>query len=89
MIPSYDETQTILKIRLKYSMGEAKRRKQSGVDTAGQSDRIVAWLPLTAKQAQDFVSWSTRGAWFGIGGLALLWLTVRLIGPAAGWWTAE
>jgi Protein of unknown function (DUF2839) len=28
-------------------------------------------------------------AWFGIGGLALLWITVRLIGPAAGWWTAE
>jgi Protein of unknown function (DUF2839) len=70
-------------------MGEAKRRKQNAGDNFGQSDRIVAWLPLTVKQSQDFVAWSTRGAWFGIGGFALLWLTVRLIGPAAGWWTTE
>jgi hypothetical protein len=69
-------------------MGEAKRRKQSG-DVQTSSDRIVPWLALTKKQSQDFVIWSTRGAWFGIGGLALLWITVRLIGPAAGWWTAE
>jgi hypothetical protein len=69
-------------------MGEAKRRKESG-DAQGSSDRIVPWLSLTKKQSQDFVTWSTRGAWYGIGGLALLWLTVRFIGPAAGWWTAE
>ncbi len=69
-------------------MGEAKRRKQSG-DASSNSDRIVPWLPLTKKQSEAFVVWSTRGAWFGIGGLALLWLTVRLIGPAAGWWTTE
>ncbi len=68
-------------------MGEAKRRKQTG--DAPSSDRIVPWLAVTKKQSQDFVIWSTRGAWFGIGGLALLWITVRLIGPAAGWWTAE
>jgi hypothetical protein len=71
-----------------FYMGEAKRRKKSG-DVQGSSDRIVPWLSLTKKQSQDFVIWSTRGAWYGIGGLALLWLTVRLIGPAAGWWTAE
>ncbi len=71
-------------------MGEAKRRKQNtGDSTPSAPDRIVPWLPLTATQATAFVTWSTRGAWFGIGGLALLWLTVRLIGPAAGWWTAE
>jgi hypothetical protein len=69
-------------------MGEAKRRKQTG-DIPTNSDRIVPWLALTKKQSQDFVIWSTRGAWYGIGGLALLWLTVRFIGPAAGWWTAE
>jgi Protein of unknown function (DUF2839) len=69
-------------------VGEAKRRKQSG-DVPVSSDRIVSWLPLTKQQSQDFVAWSTRGAWFGIGGLALLWITVRLIGPAAGWWAAE
>jgi Protein of unknown function (DUF2839) len=70
-------------------MGEAKRRKQTNGDQQPTGDRIVPWLPLTKKQSEAFVAWSTRGAWFGIGGLALLWLTVRLIGPAAGWWTAE
>jgi Protein of unknown function (DUF2839) len=82
-------TQVFFKSRLKYLMGEAKRRKQTTGENYGQADRIVPWLPLTAKQAQDFVTWSTRGAWFGIGGLALLWLTVRIIGPTAGWWTAQ
>jgi hypothetical protein len=78
----------LLKIMVEILMGEAKRRKQSG-DVKDNSDRIVPWLALTKKQSQDFVIWSTRGAWYGIGGLALLWLTVRFIGPAAGWWTAE
>jgi hypothetical protein len=70
-------------------MGEAKRRKQYTGETAKTGERIVPWLALSPKQAEAFVTWSTRGAWFGIGGLALLWLTVRLIGPAAGWWTAQ
>jgi Protein of unknown function (DUF2839) len=70
-------------------MGEAKRRKQTTGDSPIAGDRILPWLPVTKKQSEAFVVWSTRGAWYGIGGLALLWLTVRLIGPAAGWWTAE
>ena len=77
-------------------MGEARRRAVQGlpprqpkknskpVDT---SPRVVPWLPLTKNQTQQFVAVTTRGAWFGIGAMVLLWITVLFIGPAAGWWT--
>jgi hypothetical protein len=48
---------------------------------------LVSWLPFTRNQADQFVALSTRGAWIGIGALVLFWVTVRFIGPAAGWWT--
>jgi Protein of unknown function (DUF2839) len=70
-------------------MGEAKRRQANPDADSSQKDRIVAWLPLTKAQAQQFVQLTTKGAWFGIGAMALLWITVRLIGPAAGWWTTQ
>jgi hypothetical protein len=70
-------------------MGEAKRRQATQGENYGQEKKLVSWLPLTASQAQQFVQWTTRGAWIGIGGLVLLWLTVRWIGPAAGWWTTQ
>jgi hypothetical protein len=47
----------------------------------------VDWLPLTRNQADQFVTVTTKGAWIGIGALVLFWVTVRFIGPAAGWWT--
>jgi hypothetical protein len=78
-------------------MGEAKRRNMLGlppklikpkrpkeVDT---SPRISPWLPLTRNQADRFVALTTKGAWIGIAALVLFWLTVRFIGPAAGWWS--
>ncbi|QVL52511.1 MAG: DUF2839 domain-containing protein [Cyanobium sp. M30B3] len=77
-------------------MGEAKRRQiqglpprqakagQSGADT---SPRITSWLPLNRDQANRFVTITTKGAWIGIAALVIFWLTVRFIGPAAGWWT--
>jgi hypothetical protein len=77
-------------------MGEAKRRQEQGLpprepkkETAPKdtSPRLVTWLPLTQRQASRFVEVSTRGAWIGIGALAVFWVTVRFIGPAAGWWT--
>jgi hypothetical protein len=78
-------------------MGEAKRRASLGLpprqrkpDAAQPVDtspRIVSWLPLTRNQADRFVSLTTRGAWIGIAALVLFWVTVRFIGPAAGWWT--
>ncbi|WP_373539044.1 DUF2839 domain-containing protein [Chamaesiphon sp.] len=64
-------------------MGDAKRRKQTGLPEA---KRIVSWLPLTTDQSSEFVRVSTRFAWIGIGLLVLGWVTVRLIGPTFGWW---
>ena len=76
-------------------MGEAKRRaiqglppRQKKIDKPQDtSPRIVPWLPLSRNQADRFVAVSTRGAWIGISALVLFWVTVRFIGPAAGWWT--
>ncbi|MBD2422412.1 DUF2839 domain-containing protein [Cyanobium sp. FACHB-13342] len=78
-------------------MGEAKRRSIQGLppkvikpergDKVDTSPRIASWLPLTRNQADRFVALTTKGAWVGIGALVLFWLTVRFIGPAAGWWT--
>ncbi|EKV02898.1 DUF2839 family protein [Leptolyngbyaceae cyanobacterium CCMR0082] len=67
-------------------MGEAKRRQSKLGEDYGKAERIFPWLPITKKQSQAFVTWSTRGAWAGIILMILLWLTVRFIGPAFGWW---
>ena len=77
-------------------MGEARRRSAQGLpprqpkkdaSPKDTSPRIVPWIPLTRNQAQQFVAVTTRGAWIGIGAMVVLWVTVRFIGPAAGWWT--
>ena len=67
-------------------MGEAKRRKEALGEKYGQEPTILPWLPVTKSQAEQFVKWSTRGAWIGIGFLILSWITVRFIGPSFGWW---
>ncbi|MEB3307048.1 MAG: DUF2839 domain-containing protein [Cyanobacteriota bacterium] len=74
-------------------MGEARRRASQGLPArtvkrakVDDSPRIVSWLPLTRRQSEQFVSLSTRVAWVGIGALVLFWVTVRFIGPTAGWW---
>ncbi|MEG5063397.1 DUF2839 domain-containing protein [Microcoleus sp. B3-A4] len=67
-------------------MGESKRRKESIGDEYGKEERIVPWLPITKTQSQDFVKWTSRGSWIGIGLLAAWWIVVRFVGPAAGWW---
>lgn len=76
-------------------MGEARRRAQQGLPPRQKakasaakdiSPRLVEWFPLTRDQADRFVKLSTRGAWVGIGALVLFWVSVRFIGPAAGWW---
>ena len=76
-------------------MGEAKRRKTLGLPPKkttkkakfDESPRIFEWLPLTINQRDSLIKLSIKASWFGIGGLVVLWIVVRFIGPAAGWWT--
>lgn len=67
-------------------MGESKRRKEAIKDKYGKEPNILPWLPVTKTQSQQFVKWTTRGTWFGIGCLVVSWVTIRFIGPAFGWW---
>ena len=77
-------------------MGEAKRREKLGLPprdlninkkVVDNSPRIIDWLPVTEKQKDKFIKLSIRASWIGIILLILLWIVVRFIGPAAGWWT--
>ena len=76
-------------------MGEAKRRKTLGMPPTqnnikskeDNSPRLFEWLPFTINQRDSFMKLSIKASWFGIGGLVLLWVVVRFVGPAAGWWT--
>ena len=76
-------------------MGEAKRRKTLGLPPRevpnrkeiDDSPRIIKWLPFTENQKDYFIKLSIRASWIGIALLILLWIVVRFIGPAAGWWT--
>ena len=70
-------------------MGESKRRKESSGDEYGKEERIVAWLPITKTQSEDFVKWTSRGSWIGISLLVAWWIVVRFVGPAAGWWVVN
>lgn len=70
-------------------MGDSKRRKENLGDKYGQETNIYPWLPIKKSQAQQFVTWSTRGAWVGIGLLIFLWITVRFIGPTFGFWQVQ
>ncbi|HIK07791.1 MAG TPA: DUF2839 domain-containing protein [Trichormus sp. M33_DOE_039] len=67
-------------------MGEAKRRKESLKEQYGQEARILPWIPITKSQAELFMKWTTRGTWVCIGILVFVWVTIRFIGPAFGWW---
>jgi hypothetical protein len=67
-------------------MGDSKRRKEVLGEKYGQEPTIMSWLPITKTQADQFVKWTTKGAWVGIGFLVVYWLTIRIIGPGLGWW---
>ena len=75
-------------------MGEAKRRKTLGLrpkqnnikNKFDGSPRLFKWLPLTINQKDNLIKLSIKASWFGIAGLLILWIVVRFIGPAAGWW---
>lgn len=67
-------------------MGEAKRRKEALGEKYGTEANILPWLPIKKSQAEQFMKWTTQGSWIGIGLLIVVWVTVRFIGPALGWW---
>ncbi|MFB2833952.1 DUF2839 domain-containing protein [Floridanema evergladense] len=67
-------------------MGEAKRRKEALREQYGKEANIAPWFPVTKTQAQQFVKWTSRGSWIGIGLLVVVWVSVRFIGPALGLW---
>jgi hypothetical protein len=67
-------------------MGEAKRRKTTLGEQYGQEARIFPWLPITKTQGEQFVELANRGSWIGIGLMVAVWVTIRFIGPAFGWW---
>lgn len=67
-------------------MGEAKRRKVVLGEKYGQEERILPWIPISKSQSEQFLKWTTKGAWIGIGFLVVYWITIRFIGPAFGLW---
>tara|TARA_B100000579_G_scaffold60860_1_gene44373 strand:- start:184 stop:423 length:240 start_codon:yes stop_codon:yes gene_type:complete len=73
-------------------MGEARRRSKQGLkprskkNSSNESPRIVSWFPVTQAQRDRFIQLSIRAGWVGIASLVALWIIVRFIGPAAGWW---
>ncbi|KGG13586.1 MULTISPECIES: DUF2839 domain-containing protein [Prochlorococcus] len=72
-------------------MGEARRRTAQGLPPRpkkknNDSQKIFSWLPVTDKQRNQFIDLTIRGGWVGIGALVLVWVIVRVIGPAFGWW---
>jgi Protein of unknown function (DUF2839) len=67
-------------------MGDSKRRKETLGEQYGQEGNLARWLPIKKSQAQQFVTWSTRGAWLGISVLIAYWITIRFLGPAFGLW---
>ncbi len=77
-------------------MGEARRRNSQGLPPKKQKTNAknkeaskisTSWFPFTDQQKNQFIDITIRGGWIGIGVLVLIWLTVRIIGPAVGWWT--
>ena len=73
-------------------MGEARRRSEQGLkprnkkNSGNESPRIVSWFPVTQAQRDEFIKLSIRAGWVGIAVLVILWIIVRFVGPAAGWW---
>ncbi|NJL90166.1 MAG: DUF2839 domain-containing protein [Coleofasciculaceae cyanobacterium SM2_1_6] len=70
-------------------MGEAKRRKSVLGEKYGEQPYIYPWLPITKTQSEQFIKWTTTGAWTGIVLLAVIWVTIRVVGPGLGWWHVD
>lgn len=70
-------------------MGESKRRQEALGQEYGKEERFISWLPLSKSQAEKAYRLTTRGAWIGIFLLVGVWVTIRFIGPAFGWWNVD
>jgi len=74
-------------------MGEARRRVQQGLPPRqsktknGNPSRFPSWLSSDKSPREQFYAITKVGAWLGIGLLAVVWIVVRFVGPAFGWWT--
>lgn len=68
-------------------MGESRRRKAALGDDYGKAEPFLPGLPITKAQSEQFMTLTARATWIGIILLLGAWLTIRFIGPAAGWWT--
>ena len=62
-------------------------KKNNTQAKSDESPRLFEWLPFTINQRDNLIKLSIKASLFGIGGLVILWIVVRFIGPAAGWWT--
>ena len=68
-------------------MGESKRRKGMLGKDYGSTEPVASWIPfLTKDKAAKFVEVSTQFAWYGIGAMVVIWIAIRFVGPAFGWW---
>jgi Protein of unknown function (DUF2839) len=67
-------------------MGESKRRKETLGEKYGKEEPLFPWFSFSKTQMEQFGKWTSRGTWAGIALLVLWWLTVRVFGPALGWW---
>ncbi len=71
-------------------MGKSKSKPGASkpvAKIAKEDEKILPWTSITRKEADQFVKITTTGAWVGIGLLILLWIAVRVIGPALGLWS--
>ena len=65
----------------------AKSKQGIWVSTKkGDSSKWFSWIPSAENPREQFYSITKAGAWIGIGLLAIVWIVVRFVGPAAGWW---
>lgn len=67
-------------------MGEAKRRRELLGEEYGKEKPILPLIPITKKQSEQFMRWTTRGTWIAISLTIGFWITLRFIGPGFGWW---
>lgn len=69
-------------------MGDAKRRKTQLGDKYGQTPPGLGGM-FTQERMAQFIKWTTRGSWIGIGAVVAVWVVIRFIGPSFGWWHVE